>query len=160
MVANEEAGPLLSSLLEAQERDREATSYPDIEGLALSLFRLVEDLGHPIVYPVGAPAERLAGATALLSRGKVEVAGWTRTLEGERVLLLMVNSVSPIPLSSAADQARRLGAVQVHATGVNVLGLHLGTVGDFDSYHRLVPASVDDHQAKEEVWVGDSMTTS
>jgi hypothetical protein len=133
-------GPLLEAVFEAQRYDEEATAYPAVAALGTALARVVEELGCPVVWPVGAPAERLVGAATVLSKGRVKTAGWTAPLLYQRILLLAVTSVSPLPLLLAAEQARHLGAMEVHACGVNVEGIDGSepTLG-LDSYRTLEP---------------------
>jgi hypothetical protein len=100
----------------------------------LSLAALCEDMGSPLVWPVGEAAERLAGAAVLASEGDTRVRGWTDDVRGERVLLATVAAVSPLGLIAAAEHARAMGAAEVHACGIEVAGLDAPELaGVFDS---------------------------
>lgn len=129
-------GPLLAALIDAQREDEAALSYPRIASLASAIAEHCERLGQPVVLPVGEAANRLLGATILFSEGEVRQRGWTGDLAGERVLLLCVSAVSPSSMVEAAGHARAMGAVEVHACGVNVVGLDDGAQR-FDSYEAV-----------------------
>jgi hypothetical protein len=129
-------GPLLAALIDAQREDEAALSYPRIASLAYAVAEHCDQLDQPLVLPVGEAAERLLGATIVVSEGEVRQRGWTADLAGERVLLLCVSAVSPSSLVKAAGHARALGAVEVHACGVNVAGLDDGEQS-LDSYEAV-----------------------
>jgi hypothetical protein len=126
MMLSTSSGPLLAALIDAQREDEAALSYPRITSLAFALAEHCDDLGQPVVLPVGEAADRLLGATVVISEGEVRPRGWTGDLAGERVLLLSVSAVSPSSLVEAAGHARAMGAIEVHACGVNVTGLDDG----------------------------------
>jgi hypothetical protein len=86
------------------------TSYPELSTYASSLVMLSEELGSPVVWPVGDAAERLAGAAVLASEGELRVRGWVDDMRGERVLLITVAAVTPLGLVEAAKEARTIGA--------------------------------------------------
>jgi hypothetical protein len=113
-------GPMLRDVMTAQRIDEEATAYPRLEAYCAALAVSCDDLDEPIVWPVGSAAERLAGAAVLLSKGRVRVRGWSSRLDGERVLVLAVGAVTPIGLHAAAQQARALGAREVHGCGIAI----------------------------------------
>jgi hypothetical protein len=117
------AGPLLTNLISAHRTAERVTAYPELYSYASSLVALCEDMGSPVVWPVGDAAERLAGAAVLASEGEVRVRGWTDDVRGERVLLATVAAVTPLGLVEAAKQARAMGASEVHAFGIDVPGL-------------------------------------
>lgn len=126
-------GPLLANLVAVHRTAERVTSYPELSSYASSLVALCEDMGSPVVWPVGDAAERLAGAAVLVSEGEVRVRGWADDVRGERVLLATVAAVTPLGLVEAAKQARAMGASEVHAVGVEVAGLdapELGAVFD------------------------------
>jgi hypothetical protein len=128
------AGPLLSDLVSAHRAAERATAYPDLSTYATSLAALCEDMGSPLVWPVDGAAERLAGAAVLTSEGDLRLRGWTDEIRGERVLLTCVAAVSPLGLVEAARQARTLGAIEVHACGIEVAGFDSPDLrGVFDS---------------------------
>lgn len=114
-------GPLLAGLLEAQRRDEAAVQYPMIEQIAEALVGCARDRGA-IIWPVGSAAERIAGAAILLAEGELRVADWNRRLDGERVLVFAVSGTTPLSLAAAAAQVRSMGAVEVHACGIDVHG--------------------------------------
>ncbi len=133
-------GPLLHGVIAAQRTDEQATAYPELKDVAARLAQRSRDLGAPLVWPVCAAAERLAGAAVLLSEGGVRLQGWTDGVQGERILLVTGAGVTPIGLLQAADHARALGAAEVHACGVEVVGCGPGGIeGLFDSYVTLSP---------------------
>jgi hypothetical protein len=122
-VMSAQMGPLLASVRAAQCRDEYAVSYPELEGLATALVDLCARLRYPLILPVGAAAERVAGAATIVGGDRTRVLGWSPDLDGERVLLLAVAAVTPLALSEAADRARRLGATEVLACGIDVCGV-------------------------------------
>lgn len=100
------------------------------------------------VWPVGPAAERLAGAVVLFTEGRVRLRDWSNTLAGERVLLVAVAAATPIALVAAAEHARALGAVAVHACGVAVQGAERSDFcGAVDGYVPLEIARYDDDGA-------------
>ncbi len=118
-----EPGPGLAEVLATQSFDEQAVGYPQLERYAHALAKLCRELSYPLVWPVGPAAERLAGAAVIVSRGRIRPRGWTVSLRGERVLLVTVSSITPLPLFAAADQATLLGVAEVLACGVCVQGL-------------------------------------
>jgi hypothetical protein len=128
------AGPLLSNLVSAHRAAERATAYPELSAYASSLAALCEDMGSPLVWPVDEAAQRLAGAAVLTSQGELRLRGWTDEIRGERVLLTCVAAVSPLGLIEAARHARTLGAIEVHACGIEVTGFDSPELHDvFDS---------------------------
>jgi hypothetical protein len=131
------AGPLLQKLLEAQRMDEATVAYPSIESIAESLATRAHDLAA-VVWPVGAAAERVAGAATVLAEGAIEVAAWNRRLDGECVLLFAVSGATPLSLAAAAAQVRSMGAAEVHACGVGVAGAE--SCDKWQSFIALEPA--------------------
>jgi hypothetical protein len=127
-------GPLLEELLEAQRLDAAAVSYPAIETVAGALASHAQGL-EAVVWPVGDAAERVAGVVTALTEGEVEVATWNSRLDGERVLLFAVSGATPLSLVAASAQVRSMGAIEVHACGVNVGGA--GSAGAWESFAAL-----------------------
>lgn len=118
-----DVGPALEEIRAAQREDDEAAQHPQLKSYATALAKMCRDLGDPVVWPVGPPAERLAGAAVILSGGEVFARGWTTDITGKRVLLVTVTAVTPLPLLAAAERARRLGATEIYSCGVRVEGL-------------------------------------
>jgi hypothetical protein len=117
-------GPALIELLEAQKWNDEVISWPHLEGYAKSLAELQQlDGQKPVVWPIDAAAERLAGAAALLGGRNFRIRGWGEVVEGERVLLVAVVLLSPLPLIWASRQARAQGASSISACGVHIGGM-------------------------------------
>ena len=113
----------LTQLLEAQQWSDEIVSWPRLEGYARDLVELQQADGlSPVVWPVDAASERLAGAAALLGGPRFKLRQWGQTVESERVLLVAVVLLEPTPLVWAARQARALGASSVVACGVTFGG--------------------------------------
>lgn len=132
------AGPLLRSVLATQEEAFRATEYPAIQTYAKRLVALASSLGGPIIWPVGEPAERLAGSAIVVGRGRLRVRNWNGYLRGESVLLVCVAAATPLPLRAAAEQARALGAKWVDACGVSVCGIdRVGEGASFGAYVSL-----------------------
>jgi hypothetical protein len=127
-------GPLLAELLAAQRRDDEAVAYPAIEQIAEALVERAQDL-HAVVWPVGRAAERVAGAATLLAEGDLAVGTWNTRLDGERVLLFAVSGTTSLNLAAAAAQVRSMGATEIHACGVDVVGA--ADSGSWESYTML-----------------------
>jgi hypothetical protein len=115
-------GPLLREVIQAQQTDHEAVSYPQLRGYAAALQQRCRELDDVLVWPVGDAAERLTGAAVLFSKGGVRVRGWSEPVSGERVLLVAVAAATPLALVDAAIRARALGATEVHACGIAVTG--------------------------------------
>jgi hypothetical protein len=132
------AGPLLAELVDAQVAAERELAYPNVRVWAQQVVQLCERLGGPLVWPVDAPAERLAGAAEVVGGGRLRVRGWTHGCEGERVLLLSVTAVTPAGILAAAEHARRLGAREVYACGVHIGGTENPAVKEaLDSYSEL-----------------------
>lgn len=119
MWQNRPYATVLDELLAAQRAADDATSFPNIERYALALVHLSERLDGPDLWPVGAAGEILAGAAILLSKGAVHHRSTCTALANGRVLLVAAALVTPLPFVLAAAQARRLGATDVFATGVD-----------------------------------------
>lgn len=132
------AGPLLREVLRAQRSEERAVDYPEIVSVASALVDRAGHLGNVTVWPVGAAAERIAGAAVVLARGGLHVATWNTRLVGQRVLLFTVVGVTPMALSDAARHVRQLGATEVHACGVAVAGGPED--GPWETYSGLVGA--------------------
>ena len=116
-----DAGPLLNRLLGAQRLEEQAVAYPEIEAVADAVMRRAVDLGDCLVWPVGAAAERVAGVATARARGAMSVAAWNTPVQGRRLLLLTVAAVSPLGLTSTAEQLRARGAIEIHACGLDVV---------------------------------------
>lgn len=134
-------GPALEELLGAQREEDEALAYPSVVRYAAALADLCRRLRSPLVWPVGAAAERLAGAAIIESSGTVRIRGWHKDLSGERVLLLAGAAVTPLGLCAAADQAREFGVREVMATGIRVEGTF--TSESITAFFPLEAPSVD-----------------
>jgi hypothetical protein len=115
------ADSLLDDLINAQRLDEAIVSdYDSLFGIACSLVDSYRILEGPLVWPVGDAAERLLGAAVILSRGEVRCRGWTDDVTDQRILLVTVAAVTPLGLLTAADHARMLGAVELHARAVAI----------------------------------------
>jgi hypothetical protein len=115
-------GPLLAELLEAQRHEEQAVAYPGLRQFADALIAICQELGNPTVWPVGAAAERLVGAATVLAAGALNAGTWNMSLAGHRVILVAIAGTTPMTLVEAAEHVRRLGAIEVHACGVEVAG--------------------------------------
>lgn len=115
-----ESGPLMDALVSAQVRDAACTRHPRISSIGRALIALVHELGDPLVWPAGSPAERVIGAAVILSEGKIEARDWSSSIDGRDVLIFATHLVSALPLELAAEQARRLGAGRVFACALDV----------------------------------------
>ena len=129
------AGPLLSRLLEAQAVEAEAVGYPALSTCAAQVVGRAREIADCLVWPVGAAAERVAGAATMASKGDVEMATWNSEVEGRRVLVILVAGVSTLSLEGAIAQLRRRGAIEVHGCGVAVAGA--SELDALDSYTEL-----------------------
>jgi hypothetical protein len=116
-------GPLLSRLVAAQRLEEEAVQYPQIEKWADALISCANQLPGCLIWPVGAPAERIAGVAVARARGLVDVGLWNASIEGRTVLVFAVAGVTPLSVMLAAEQLRRRGAGDVQACGVAISGL-------------------------------------
>jgi hypothetical protein len=129
-------GPLLEQVVDAQRANERVLSYPLIEHYARALADTSASLEHPVLWPVGDAAQRLVGATVLISAGRVRPHWWGIDLAGERVLLVAVTAATPLALGEAAERVRAFGAAQVHACGVSVEAIDEAE-SLFDSYVAL-----------------------
>lgn len=131
-------GPALEDVLRMQRQDDDVFAAPNLEIQATAVARLCHDMGDPLLWPVGPAAERLSGAAALAGDGAVRVRGWMTDIEGEHVLLITLHSLTPLPLLQAAEQARRLGAAEVHACAIHLDGAVDPMFSEaIDAYHLL-----------------------
>lgn len=138
MMISSSRGPLLANLARAHQQAEAITAYRELIGHASALAARCEDLGQPLVWPVGEAAQRVAGAAVLASEGDVRLRGWTSPTRDERILIVGVAAVSPIQLVQAAEHARAMGAAEVHACAIEVAGLDAPELGDvFDSRETL-----------------------
>jgi hypothetical protein len=128
-------GPLLSRLVGAQRVEEDAVRYPQIEMWANALVTRARQLPGCLIWPVGAPAERIAGVAVARARGRIDVGLWNATVEGRTVLLFAVAGVTPLSLILVADQLRGRGAGQVHACGVAITGA--GEADGIESFRPL-----------------------
>lgn len=134
---------MLEGLARAHRQAEAVTAYPELAEYAVALAARCEELGQPLVCPVGEPAQRVAGAAVLTSEGDVRLRGWSSPPSGERILIVGVAAVSPIELVQAAEHARAMGAAEVHACGIQVAGLDAFELADvFDSCVQLDDARV------------------
>lgn len=142
METSEMVGSALMGLLNAQEEDDALVQHDRLENLARSLVQLSDSLGSPLVWPVGPAAERIAGASVVLSRGAVRVRGWNTEICGEHVLVVATALLTNRPILAAARQAELLGASGVFACGVNVEGVEglASSVKDYFVLHCADPA--------------------
>jgi hypothetical protein len=131
-------GPLLTQLLAAQRVEEEAVCYPQIESWADALVTRATQLPRCVIWPVGAPAERIAGVAIARARGRVDVGLWNAPVEGRTVLLFAVAGVTPLSLTITAEQLRRRGAAEVHACGIAITGV--AATGGIDSFRSLAEA--------------------
>jgi hypothetical protein len=124
-------GPILTELLSAFEIERSAIESNSLASFARELAARCEDLQDPVVWPVGAPAERLAGAASVLSTFPMSV--WDRhsRVDNRSVLVVTVADVTGLALTDAARHARLLGATDVHACGISVGNLPIDGVRSF-----------------------------
>lgn len=134
MNANE-VGDGLAALLAAQEAEAEAVRFPALEEHASALIALDRELGDPVVWPVGAAAERITGAATLMSEGRIRVREWNSEVRGERVLVFAVTALTPVSLFAAAQQALNMGADTVHGCGLRIGGFGETGLGPLTSFH-------------------------
>ena len=129
-------GDQLAALLWAQEAEAQAVRFPAIEAHAVALVALGQRLNDPVIWPVGAAAERIAGAATLMSSGSTRVREWNSEVRGERVLVFSVAALTPLALFAAAVCALSMGAESVEACGVHVDGV--GTdLGPLAAFHEV-----------------------
>lgn len=139
---------LLDALLATQRADEALSNHDRLISHADALIALSATLDHPVVWGVGVAAERLIGAAIVRSAGGVRAHKWCSDVEGERVLLVTGHAVTPLALVDAAHHAKRLGATEVHACGVNVEGLAPVAGRPFD-FQQLAPADAQDSEHRE-----------
>jgi hypothetical protein len=108
-------GPVLRSVLGAQEIETAAVAFPQISSNASLLMDMSCHLGSSLIWPVGPAAERIAGAAALLAGGEMRLRTWSQDVQGEAVLIFAVVARTPLALQGAARQAFCMGAKSVEA---------------------------------------------
>jgi hypothetical protein len=121
-VVLQRCGPLLAQLVAAQRLEEEAVAYPQIEKWADALVTCATKLPDCLIWPVGSPAERIAGVATARAQGHVDVGTWNGPVEGRIILLFAVAGVTPLSLTLAAEQLRRRGVADVHACGIAITG--------------------------------------
>ena len=116
-------GPLLREVFKAQANDDAVLRHTQIGSYAKALIDVCQDLNYPLVWPVGAAAERLAGAATMLADGQIQV--WDRhsTVDGNPVLLVALNLVGSLVIETEMKAARGAGANRVYVCAVSVPGL-------------------------------------
>lgn len=114
-------GPLLAQLVAAQRLEEAAVRYPQIETWADALIAHAHELPGSLIWPVGAPAERIAGVAVARSGGRIDVGLWNASVNGRTILLFAVAGATPLSLILTAQQLRRRGAREVHACGVAII---------------------------------------
>ena len=129
------SGPLLSMLVTAQRLEEEAVRYPQIERWADALVTRANELPGCLIWPVGAPAERIAGVATTRARGRIDVGVWNAPVDGRTILLFAVAGVTPLSLTLTAEQLRRRGAGDVHACGIAITGV--AAADGIDSFRSL-----------------------
>ena len=128
-------GPLLSLLVTAQRLEEEAVRYPQIERWADALVTRANELPGCLIWPVGSPAERIAGVATTRARGRIDVGVWNAPVDGRAILLFAVAGVTPLSLTLTAEQLRRRGAGDVHACGIAITGV--AAADGIDSFRSL-----------------------
>jgi len=129
------SGALLSQLVEAQRLEEEAVRYPQIESWADALVACAKRLPDCLIWPVGAPAERIAGVATARARGCIDVGLWNAPVDGRTILLFAVAGVTPLSLTLAAEQLRRRGGGDIHACGIAITGV--ATTEGIESFRSL-----------------------
>jgi len=128
-------GPLLSQLVAVQRLEEEAVCYPQIERWADALVTCANQLPGCLIWPVGAPAERIGGVATARARGRLDVGLWNAPVVGRTMLVFAVAGVTPLSLTLTAEQLRRRGAGDVHACGISITGV--GPAAGIDSFRSL-----------------------
>ena len=140
-----EIGPGLAAVLAVQDEEAEAATYPAMERHASSIVSLSDQLGSPVIWPVGASAERVAGAAILMSQGRIRVRRANCEFDGEQVLIFAVAALSPLSIFLSAEHALRQGAGTVRACGIRIDGLD-------DQYLR-APNELSPHIPSITYWI-------
>jgi hypothetical protein len=128
-------GPLLSLLVAAQRLEEDAVRYPQIERWADALVTRANELPGCLIWPVGAPAGRIAGVATTRAQGRIDVGLWNAPVDGRAILLFAVAGVTPLSLTLTAEQLRRRGAGGVHACGIAITGV--AAADGIDSFRSL-----------------------
>jgi len=128
-------GPLLTRLVAAQRLEEDAVRYPQIETWADALVTCANELPRSLIWPVGTPAERIAGVATARARGRIDVGLWNAPVEGRTILLFAVAGVTALSLTLTAEQLRRRGAGDVHACGIAITGV--AALEGIDSFRSL-----------------------
>jgi hypothetical protein len=131
----QDAGPLLSRLLDAQRKEEALVAYPAIEAIADAAISVAEGIDGCLVWPITAAAERVAGVVAVRSRGAVDIGTWNTPVAGRAIVLLGVAAATPLGLEMAAEQLRRRGAAEVHACAFELTDAE--QAHGFDSFQSL-----------------------
>jgi hypothetical protein len=123
--------------------EADAVDFPALQSNSLGLIELSRSLGNPIVWPVGAAAERIVGAAMLKSTGDLRARAWNREVRGERVLVFATVALTPLTLVAAARQALCMGAIAVEACGIHVEALQEIDLSPVTRLHQ-VPQGLSD----------------
>lgn len=135
-------GPLLKELIATGQAKEQALGFPQIGVLASTLAKRCEELDFPLLWPIGAAGERLAGASVFVAEGNLRLRGWNNDVRGERVLVMAVAETTPMSMIEGAAHARSLGAVEVHACALQVEGFESPDLDAiFDSRSVLQPVA-------------------
>lgn len=114
-------GPLLAELQDARRVELVAMAPGSLEALASALVRAANaGERQPVIWPIGAAAERIAGAAMLIGAGSLEVWSGHERLDGREVLLVGVAHVASSAFCLAASHAGALGAAGISACGYMV----------------------------------------
>jgi len=112
--------PLLTSLLDVQDRNNEVVAHPHIEAHAQHVVDWAMQFDQPVLVPVGVAAQRLLGAVAPLAKGTLEIPLYGDRFDGRTALLVGAIAGSLIEFEAAAANVRRRGANSVHACAIDV----------------------------------------
>lgn len=128
-------GPLLRQLIALQRLEEEAVRYPQIQSWADSLIACADQFPGCVVWPVGIPAERIAGLATARAHGRVHVGLGNEQVDGRTILLFAVAGATALSLELTASQLRRRGAAEVHACAIALRGER--DADEIDSFHTL-----------------------
>lgn len=132
-----DAGPLLLAVQDAQLREDALLAYPAVTSLAEAALDELRRLPGPLVVPVGAGAERLAGAITVIGQGQYPVASWMTPVAGRVVALLATVGVGTTEIVRAATHLRAQGASKVLLLTASSALTPQGDV--LDEVHQLAP---------------------
>lgn len=112
-------GPLMGTVLDAQQHQHDALRYPEISGYGAAVASLARHLRCDLLWPVDVGAHKLMGAVEVLTCGAIETRSFASTVIGRSVLLVASVAVSGVEMEREARAARAAGATRAYGAAVD-----------------------------------------